>query len=210
MHWVYVLKSTETGCIYVGETIRLYRRWNEHQTGRGGKNTSEDNYDTVIGAYKVCNNSTFLRYYNDMVNHARFAYKCQKEWGIHEDKDLALQLENHITERYFYEKGKSCWWSVCGGRYTSDDRCENFCCSDKFDKVLIDRPLCYCRYPCEVNMKKDKSKIYFTCPVPDWIERFNHNEKCNFYQEFEPYRKILENYVPSQSAHEIFGDELSV
>lgn len=207
MHWVYVLRSSQTGCIYVGETVRLCRRWNEHQTGRGGKNTSEDDYDTVIGAYKVCNNSTFLRYYDDMVNNARFAYKCQKEWGAEEDKDLALQLENHITERFFYEKRDSRWWDITGGKYTTEERCENFGCSDKINNVLIDRPLCYCGYPCEINMKKDKTKLYFTCPVPDWIEGFHHEGKCDFWKEFEPYRKILESstFIKYQDANELFS-----
>lgn len=210
MHWVYVLKSSETGCIYVGETIRLGRRYIEHRTGRGGKNTSQDNYDTVIGLYKVGNNSTFLKYYEDMTKHERFAYRCQQEWGtIEEDKHLACQLENHITERYFYERRENYkWWDVCGGKYTKDDRCEDFCFSNKINNVLIDRPLCHCGYPCEVNMKKDKTKIYFTCPVPSWFEGYCYEEKCSFWSEFKPYRTILEAWQNKPTAAQVFADEI--
>ena len=28
---------SDDGDIYIGETVRLFRRWNEHQTGRGGE-----------------------------------------------------------------------------------------------------------------------------------------------------------------------------
>jgi predicted GIY-YIG superfamily endonuclease len=208
MHWVYVLKSSQTGCIYVGETTRLYRRWDEHQTGRGGINTSPDNYDKIIGLYKVCNNSTFLEYYEDMTNYDRYAYKCQQNWGECEDKQLALELENHITRRYFYEKRNTRPWDVCGGSYTSENIIEGFCFSDKINKVLIDRPLCYCGYPCEVNMKKDKTKIYFNCPVPDWIEGFDHDGKCDFWKEFEPYRKILEAWQNRPTAQQLFSVEI--
>lgn len=208
MHWVYVLRSSQTGCIYVGESIRLFRRWNEHQTGRGGVNTSEDNYDTIIGAYKVCNNFAFLKYYEDMTKYDRFAHRFQTEWGAFEDKQLACQLENHITERYFYErKDNYKWWDICGGKYVTDDRCEDFCCSDKINNILIDRPLCHCGYPCEVNMKKDKTKIYFTCPVPDWVEGFHHEGKCDFWKEFEQYRKILEAWQNKPTAQQVFAND---
>jgi len=37
-------------------------------------------------------------------------------------------------------------------------------------------------------MKSDKTKIYFTCPVPTWVEGFDTPEKCNFWEEYLPYR----------------------
>ena len=213
MHWVYVLKSSRIGSVYVGETIRLGKRWNEHQTGRGGVNTSEDDYDTCIGAYKVCNNSTFLQYYDDMVNNDRYAYRCQQEWGICEDKYRALQLEDHITERYFHESDEDNdrkWLFVAGGKYTSEQRSKKFCMSDKINNVLLDRPLCHCRYPCEVHMTKDKTKIYFTCPIPDWVDWFKCEEKCDFWEEFKPYRKILEGWQNRKNltAAQVFADEI--
>jgi hypothetical protein len=205
MHWVYVLRSNN-GNIYVGETTRLFRRWNEHQTGRGGINTSEDNYDIIIGVYKVSNNATFLEYYEDMVINEKFAYRCQKEWGLYEDKQLALKLENHITKRYFYEKKKN-WWSVSGGSYTCEENIEGYCLSDKINNPLIDRPLCNCGFPCEVHMKNDKTKIYFTCPIADWVSEKSYFKvpiKCDFWKEFEPYRKILESWQNKPTARDIF------
>jgi hypothetical protein len=191
MHWVYALKSSQTGCIYVGETTRLFRRWNEHQTGRGGVNTSEDDYDTIVGAYKVANNCAFMQNYDNLMNGfgAKF---CQNEWGVREDKEVALELENLVTERYFYEnKDRGCWWKVAGGRYTTEHICNNFYFSDKINHVTIDRPLCNHGYPCEVHMKNDKTKIYFTCPLPDWVEGVE--DKCKFWKEFEPYRQAITN-----------------
>jgi hypothetical protein len=209
MHWVYVLQSSESKSIYVGETIRLYRRWWEHNDGKC-KTTCDDTYDKVIGLYNVSSNYSFIYHRENMVNHAKGAYSCQKYWGIDEDKQKALELERHITERYIVDRGVQKCYTIYGSFYLNDDRCENFYFSDKCKNYVRDRPLCNCGYPCEVKMKQDKTKIYFTCPVPDWIEGFDTDDRCKFYQEFEPYRKILECYMPKQSAHEIFGDELNV
>jgi predicted GIY-YIG superfamily endonuclease len=51
--WVYVLKNTdnEYNDIYIGETIRLFRRFNEHLEGRGGKNTSDFQNVELIGYF---------------------------------------------------------------------------------------------------------------------------------------------------------------
>jgi hypothetical protein len=194
--------------MYVGETKRLYRRWNEHQTGRGGVNTSLDDFDTVVGLYRVSTNSTFLKYYDDMSSYDRFAYRCQQEWGtLEEDKETALQLENHITERLLHNtKNKYERWPVSGGKYTTYEKCEKFCSvPENVNSVLIDRPLCRCGVPCEVKMKNDKTNLYFTCPVPTWVEGIKTGDRCNFYSEFEPYRRILEAYHNKPSARQIFA-----
>lgn len=185
MHWVYVLMSSTTGAIYVGETVRLYRRWNEHRTGRGGVTTSSDNYDTLIGLYRVGRNWQFLTYRPEMLG-GTYKYQCERYWDEERDKDAALRVENHITERYRLERKKVDWWNVRGGKY----------CSGKgildIGKVVVDRPLCKCGYPCEVNIKQDKSKLYFTCPVPEWtaFEDMHTPVRCSFWEEFEPYRKL--------------------
>lgn len=208
MNWVYVLKSSNSGNIYIGETSRLYRRWREHDAGKC-KTTSRDDYDTVIGLYHVENNITFMKYREDMLKHNRFAYKCQQSWGYSGDKQQALKIERHIAERYLVDRGMR-HYSIYGSFYLNDDKCENFCFSERSKDYVRDRPLCHCSYPCEIKMKNDQTKLYFTCPVPDWVDGFTTADKCNFYQEFEQYRKILENFVPMRSAREIFGDELSI
>jgi predicted GIY-YIG superfamily endonuclease len=179
MHWVYVLRSSRGG-IYIGETVRLFRRWNEHQTGRGGINTSQGDFDTIIGLYSVVNNRSFVRFLDDGA-----IWRCERYWDDETEKQEALTIENHITERYLSERGIS-HNNIRGGKYTTEDRCENFCFGG--GKCIKDRPLCKCGYPCEVKMKNDKTKIYFVCPIPDWIKGFKVPEKCNFWQEYEPYR----------------------
>jgi hypothetical protein len=188
MHWVYVLKSSKSGNIYVGETIRLFRRWNEHRYGRGGVNTSNDEYDTLIGVYKVSGNNSFMKYYDDMMN-GKYDYKCCTYWGCDEDKQSACLLENRITERLAVITPNS-QYKVRGGKYCKQTY--NF-----FSKPIEDRPLCNCGLPCEVKLKIDKTKIYFVCPIPtDWCDDFNTGlnvpRGCNFWKEFEPYRKLRE------------------
>ena len=186
MHWVYVLLSDD-GDIYVGETTRLFRRWNEHQTGRGGANTSMGEYNTVIGLYSVANNKAFRGYLADSN-----IYRCEKYWKEEGDKYDALDLENHITERYLADRGIT-RFDIKGGKYTTESRCENFCFGVGVGTYVKDRPLCKCKYPCEVKLKNDGTKIYFVCPVPEWVEGFTTPEKCNFWEEYKPFRENKEN-----------------
>lgn len=186
MHWVYVLQSEE-GDIYIGETVRLFRRWNEHQTGRGGINTSNGDYNTIIGLYSVANNRSFARFLSD-----NSVFRCKNYWDDEVDKRDALEIENFITERYLTDIGIT-RHNIRGGKYTTEERCEEFCFGDRIHER--DRPLCKCGYPCEVKIKKDKTKIYFVCPIPDWIEGFTIPEKCNFWKEYEPYRNKLEEMM---------------
>jgi predicted GIY-YIG superfamily endonuclease len=200
MHWVYVLKSDD-GHIYVGETTRLYRRFNEHQNYRGGVNTSRHNPTQLIGLYSVGNNTSFLRYYYDMI-HGEYNYKCGHFWG--EDEDDYLAVENLITERYMYENREDEWSKVRGGKYCTSDRCISFYAENleelKLDNLTLDRPLCRHGYPCEVNMKTDKSKIYFTCPLSrpnNWQSFYSGLDvepPCNFWEEFKPYRELREKH----------------
>ena len=203
MHWVYVLRSSQTGNIYIGETTRLYRRWMEHSSGKC-KTTSNDDYDKIIGIYHVGNNNTFVMYREDMIKYNRFAYRCQVNWGHDGDKYQALQLERNIAERYLLDRGM-CHYDIYGSFYLNEDKCENFCFGERSINYIRDRPLCHCSYPCEIKMKKDKTKLYFICPVPDWVEGVSTGKKCSFYQEFESYRKILEAYQNKPTAQQVFG-----
>lgn len=187
VHWVYVLKSSETGAIYVGETVRLYRRWNEHRTGRGGVTTSTDDYDMLIGLYNVSHNIKFLNYFRSSLQQTH-DWRCAYYWDDEVDKSMALEIENHITERYRHEYRSGEWWNVKGGKY-----CRDGCIVD-LRNVILDRPICKCGYPCEVHMKKDQTKIYFTCPIPEWttFDDMETPAKCNFWKEFEPYQSLRE------------------
>ena len=206
MHWVYVVKSDD-GHIYVGETIRLYKRFNEHQSGRGGANTSRHPPTQLLGLYHVPNNLIFMQNYNDMLE-GRGNPMCHLNWNG-EDDDGYLEVENRITERYMYERRAICG-RVRGGKYTTQERC-----IDYYQKVLDppvisnltnDRPLCKHGYPCEINMKKDKEKMFFTCPLsrPNYWEGFYGNlhveDACNFWQEYEPYRKAKSSFETMRNA----------
>jgi predicted GIY-YIG superfamily endonuclease len=208
MHWVYVLKSSSSGNIYIGETTRLFRRWNEHWTSRGGKITSRDNYDTIIGLYSVGANHSFLTHRENIIK-GFGTFKCEKFWGIEENKQIALQIENHIAERFLVDRGIT-KQDVMGGKYLSETICENFCFSSKHNEYIRDRPTCYCCYPCEVKLSRNKEKIFFCCPIPDWVD--DAPDKCNYYQEFEPYRKTREAYINASNnrirAIDVFKPEL--
>jgi predicted GIY-YIG superfamily endonuclease len=204
MHWVYVLKASDTNNIYIGETTRLYRRWREHEAGKC-KTTSFDDFDTIIGLYSVGKNCLFMEYRERMIKENFGAFKCMNKWEFeYEDKQKALFLERHIAERYLLDRGIT-HQKVYGSFYLNDNKCGNFCFTEKSKNYIRDRPLCHCSYPCEIKMKGDKSKLYFTCPVPDWVEGFSHEGRCSYYQEFEPYRKIVEAWENKPTARQIFG-----
>lgn len=202
MHWVYVIKSSRTGNIYVGETTRLFKRWREHDDGKC-KTTSYDDYDILIGLYKVANNYTFNCYRIDMIEKGVGALACRRYWGQYEDKSSALALEKDITERYMvdYDIDKR---NIRGNFYLNYGRCADFCFSKQKLNYIRTRPLCHCKYPCEINMTKDKTKLYFSCPIPNWTSLEIEEFPCNFYQEFEPYRKAIESYTPKPTARELF------
>jgi len=206
MHWVYVVRS-EDGHIYVGETRRLYRRFNEHQTGRGGVNTNRHTPTQLIGLYHVPNNILFMKNYNDMID-GKSNPMSQLKWNGEDDKGY-LEVENLITERYMYENSDNCGL-VRGGKYTTIERCIDYqykyLDSPLKSKVCIDRPLCKHGYPCEINMKNDKGKMFFTCPLkrPNvWDGFYSHldiEETCNFWEEFEPYREAKMSYESMRDA----------
>ena len=136
----------------------------------------------------------------------RAVWRCERYWDDDVGKDEALDIENLITERYFVDRGIANQ-DVRGGRYTTESKCENFCSGNGLAVYDRDRPLCKCGYPCEVKMKTDTSKIYFVCPVPDWVDGFTTPDKCNFWQEYVPYRlQKEENALRKPTAAEAFAD----
>lgn len=205
MHWVYVVKSDD-GHIYVGETTRLYRRFNEHQSGRGGVNTSNHTPTQLLGLYHVPNNMTFMRTHAE-IQRGAFS-QDMTYWNSDDDGDY-LVIENRITERYMYENRNTCG-RVRGGKYTTQERCIDYHYKmldpPDMSKLTIDRPLCKHGYPCEINMKKDKEKMFFTCPLarPNFWEGFYGNleveDSCNFWQEYEPYRKTKASFETMRDA----------
>ena len=66
MNWVYILKC-EDDYYYVGETTRLYRRFWEHSSGRGGVNTSSFSPECIGAIYKVNTLGKFFEYNSNVI-----------------------------------------------------------------------------------------------------------------------------------------------
>jgi hypothetical protein len=154
-----------------------------------------------------------INYRYDILN-KRYNKNHIDDWG--EEEGDYLRIENHITERYLWERrndheygtGKE-WYRVRGGKYTYkslDDALEisrafcsrpnrikgSYVCNSPELRILqkediVDRPLCNHGYPAEVNIKKDKTNIYFTCPIPNWgdFDDLERDEPCKFWKEYE-------------------------
>ena len=122
VHWVYILKC-EDDFIYVGETTRLFTRFNEHLKSRGGSNTIKHKPTNLIGLYKVNDNFSFMRY-RDSIKSGEYNKFIIDDW---DNDGNNLLIENHITERLFYERRNNNeygsgneWYRVRGGKYTKE------------------------------------------------------------------------------------------
>lgn len=210
VHWVYILEC-ENNMIYIGETRRLYRRFNEHLSGRGGSNTCKYKPNRIIGLYKVNENSSFIKYRN-AIESGEYNNTIINNWEENDGDNLLI--ENRITERIFYERRNNHeygsgeeWYRVRGGKYTKENLEHNMNYAEEMCKrpnrvvgslkmttpidyipvnSIVDRPLCNCNYPSEVKISKDKSKIYFVCALKNvWEDFFSDLERddhCEFWQ----------------------------
>jgi predicted GIY-YIG superfamily endonuclease len=218
--WIYVLES-EDDYIYIGQTKRLYRRFNEHLAGNGSVNTHRHTPEKLIGLYKVSDNYSFLKYRNAIIKNKQYNKFLIEDWGIDEESGN-LEIENHITERYFYERkdndsygGGLEWYKVRGGKYTGQSlehiverykfasenktsySAQNPIANIKIEDI-IDRPLCNHGYPCEVKISKDKKYIYFSCSLKnvweDFYDRIDVDKPCNFYKIYDDDIKLKTEY----------------
>jgi hypothetical protein len=103
-----------------------------------------------------------------------------------------LRIENHITERFFYERrenteygGGDEWYKVRGGKYTKScfTRDPTYCLNKE---DIVDRPLCKCWYPSEVKLSKDS--INFVCARKNIWDGFSSqipfDQPCDFWQMY--------------------------
>jgi len=153
----------------------------------------------LIGLYKVNDNHSFITYRNT-VKSGEYNRFILDNWDNEGDY---LLIENHITERYLWERRNNYeygtgieWYKVRGGKYTyksledtvqiAKDFCSrpnrvkgSFKCPSSEINLLkeediVDRPLCKCGYPTEVKLSMDKSKIYFSCTLKNvWGDFFS-------------------------------------
>ena len=218
VHWVYVLEC-EDDYIYVGETTRLFRRFNEHLRNRGGSNTIKHKPYKLIGLYKVNENHSFIQYRNT-IKSGEYNRFILDNWENDGDN---LLIENHITERFLYERkendyygGGLEWYKVRGGKYTRetlDEIVEQYkFASEKEGRIyrvrnpiesiptdtIVDRPLCKCNCPSEVKLSKDKSKVYFVCALKnvwgDFCSDLQVDKPCDFWQLYTEDKEVKNQY----------------
>jgi hypothetical protein len=220
VHWIYVFKC-EDDYIYVGETTRLYRRFTEHLRSKGSINTDRHKPEKLIGLYKVSDNYSFFNYRNIIIKNEYNKYLIE-DWGLNEGCGN-LEVENHITERYFYERKDNDnygsgneWYKVRGGKYTkqslenivegyknaSENKGVSFFARNPIYNInpmnIVDRPLCNHGYLSEVKISMDKKYIYFICSLRNVWDNFYGDieveSPCNFYKIYDEDIYVKKQY----------------
>jgi len=213
VHWVYIVECDDA-YLYVGETKRLFRRFNEHVKGSGSVNTGEHTPRYLVGLYKVGDNWSFMKLQENIKNGEYDPYLLE-DWG--EDEGGNLQVENHFTEMLFYlrEKTKNdndssfdfndgLWQKVRGGKYTKWLGVNPV--SEMNVEDIMDRPQCHCGYPCEVKISKDKKTIYFVCALKNaWGDLdmgcLKTGSTCDYY-------KICDDHIFVKTQYEVIQKKM--
>ena len=190
MYWIYILRCKDN-IYYVGQTSRLYRRFWEHLSGRGGINTSIYKPEEIVAIYKVSNITKFIDYNNhvkkitDGICHDKYNSFKLKNYDdeLLYDIDL-LEIENSITECMMIHN-KDNWENIRGGKYVRLD------CLYKFptNEYIKELPLCNCGLPCDVKKDQNKESLFFRCAKKNMWNAFKdifeiEDEPCNFYKEY--------------------------
>lgn len=206
MHWVYVLEC-EDNRIYVGETKRLFRRWNEHQNGLGGINTSTYEPTKIIGLYKVSNYESFSTYDYFAKEIGKIRTDILKNWGSGESYK-AREYEDFITLSLMKENGDN-WNRVIGGSY-----CQSFRPMPAKLSNFETGVMCKCRIPAEINYSKGNDFLYYNCSR--WGKEYlldncglDYDYPCNFWQKYtgdEEAKRLREErqrkWVPPRRSYE--------
>ena len=216
VYWVYVIECQDLN-VYIGQTKRLYRRFNEHTQGRGSVNTGKYKPKKLIGLYKIGDNYSFLQYRQQIIKNKEYNKFTIKDWGIDEESGK-LEIENHITEMYLYLRRRDSWdelrddyddslndkftyddgeWGkIKGGKYTKDTL--NNPTAKMNEDDIIDRPCCHCKYPCEIKISKDRNCIYYVCALKNvWDDFFNGliiEKPCDYYEIYKEDTYIKKQY----------------
>lgn len=195
MHWVYILRCKDD-YYYVGETTRLYRRFWEHQGGRGGLNTSTYSPEEIVAIYKVSTICKFMNY-NEYVSKIIDSHEMYNSFELinfnnenNDDNYDHLCAENNIAECLMMHK-KEEWNKIRGGKYTRLD-IEYNCPNNDYIKDLL--PLCKCGFPCDIRKNEDNN-LYFRCAKKNMWEGLrekydNYTEPCNFYMEYTKDKQL--------------------
>lgn len=196
VNWVYVLKC-EDDYTYIGQTSRLYARFFEHVTGRGGYNTHIHKPNKLLGLYRVNSNASFIKY-RKMVELGEYNPFVINDWN---DTGDYLMVEDFITERFMHDADPE-WWKIRGGKHTRKltykEIIEGNPTKRLAKKDVVDRPLCKCGLPSEVKLAKDKQKIYFVCALSNIWESFfgvlDVDNKCDFYEVYKDDTRVKKRY----------------
>ena len=241
-HWVYILKNIDeydnTINYYIGETVCLYKRLNQHLNGCGSINTFHFNNVSLVGLYNVNQNCNFIEYnskvtaenlykYGDFkINY--FTFKKWKEslegnYEYIQTNDLKLkqfksEYDYHYFENYITEMCALLFpnCEVKGGKYTKyyvdyKDIYKNL---DK--NIMKERPICKCGLPAEVFLSK-KNEIWFKCAISNttWIN-FEHDlfndisYPCNFIKKYLDDKFYQDEYKNSNNIQFNFKKEYKI
>jgi len=193
VHWVYILEC-EGNRTYVGETIRLFRRFWEHNGGRGGVNTCRFTPRSIVAIYKVQTIGRFIGYDESVAQQLTIADN-DEDYSYYRKQDLMyfdsdregmynhLDAENAIVHCLGMHNPDE-WHNIRGGKYTRDIEY-----SRPNIPELLNFPLCHCGYPCDIKKNKEKGYLYFRCAKKNMWDDFRDifdvmNEPCKFYQEY--------------------------
>jgi hypothetical protein len=184
MHWIYILKC-QNDHYYVGETTRLYRRFWEHNSGKGGVNTYTYTPETIVAIYKVNMLGMFFEYDYLIDGEIYHPYKLKKFDNENcDDEYNGRDIENNITECLMIHN-KETWNKIRGGKYTHFNVTYKFPINDNIQNL----PICKCGLPCDVKKNKENNYLFFRCAKKNMWEEFKEQfdideEPCNFYMEY--------------------------
>lgn len=206
MYWIYILKC-ENNKYYVGQTKRLFRRFWEHESGRGGKNTSINCLEEVVAIYKASvlinfntynqkiidlnNNNLDKYFYNNGFYNPKYLLN---NWNDLLDGDYTiesiLEAENDITECLMIHN-KNNWTNYRGGKYIRDDVEYEF----PFEGYLKELPLCKCGLPCDIRKNEENNYLFFRCAKKNFWnsikDEFDLDEPCNFFKKYTLDEKLI-------------------
>lgn len=197
MRWVYILECDD-GYFYVGKTKRLYRRFWEHENGRGGVNTSVYEPQNIVAIYAVNKLEKFFEYskmvreYN-LTNHFYFDRNHNiyfnrdgliEKFNIEYDDCDCLWVENNITEKMMIAN-KENLKKIRGGKYTRFDVDYTF----PTNEFVNELPMCNCGLPCDVKTNEDNNYLYFRCAKKNMWDEMREEfgidvEPCKFFMKY--------------------------
>ncbi len=191
-HWIYILKSDDD-IYYVGETTRLFRRFWEHKSGRGGANTRNMDSFEIVAIYPANSLFNFLRHVTNIMKTKIYDTGFNiffNQGGVFENFEAendyfdALFVENFIAEKLMIDHPEN-FSNIRGGKYTRFD--VDYCLPS--NELAIELPNCKCGFPCDVRKHKTEPYLYFLCAKKNMWDEFREtfditDEPCSFFQKF--------------------------